>query len=160
MQISQNAVVGIEYTLTDDQGTVLDTSEGREPLYFLQGVGQIISGLEEALDGRAIGEKFSVAIPPEKGYGVRNDVLIQQVPRDRFPADAEIEEGMQFRASSEEGPIVVTVTNVSIDFVMVDGNHPLAGQNLNFAVEVVAVREATEQELDHGHVHGPGGVHH
>ncbi len=160
MQITQHAVVGIEYTLTDDQGAVLDTSQGREPLYFLQGVGQIISGLEEALEGRTIGEQFSVAIPPEKGYGLRNDSLIQQVPRDRFPSDADLAEGMQFRASSPEGPIVVTVTEVSLDFVMVDGNHPLAGQNLNFAVDVVAVREATESELDHGHVHGPGDAHH
>jgi len=160
MQISQHTVVAIDYTLTDDQGTVLDTSEGREPLYFLQGVGQIISGLEEALEGKSAGEQFSVSIPPEKGYGLRNDSLIQQVPRDRFPADAEIEKGMQFRASSPDGPMVVTVTDVSLDFVMVDGNHPLAGQTLNFAVDIVEVRPATESELDHGHVHGPGGAHH
>jgi FKBP-type peptidyl-prolyl cis-trans isomerase SlyD len=160
MQISQHTVVAIDYTLTDDEGTVLDTSEGREPLYFLQGVGQIISGLEEALEGKSAGEQFSVSIPPEKGYGLRNDSLIQQVPRDRFPADAEIEKGMQFRASSPDGPMVVTVTDVSLDFVMVDGNHPLAGQTLNFAVDIVAVRPATESELDHGHVHGPGGAHH
>ncbi len=160
MRIAQNAVVAIDYTLTDDQGAILDTSDGREPLYFLQGVGQIISGLEEALEGRTAGDQFTVAIPPEKGYGVRNDSLISKVPRDRFPQDAEIEEGMQFRASSPDGPVVVTVTGVSLDFVMVDGNHPLAGQNLNFAVDIVSVREATESELEHGHVHGPGGVHH
>ncbi|MBI1193551.1 MAG: peptidylprolyl isomerase [Bacteroidetes bacterium] len=160
MQISQHTVVAIDYTLTDDQGTVLDTSEGREPLYFLQGVGQIISGLEEALEGKTAGQQFSVAIPPEKGYGLRNDSLIQQVPRDRFPADADIEKGMQFRASSPEGPMMVTVTDVSLDFVMVDGNHPLAGQTLNFAVDIVEVREATASELDHGHVHGPGDDHH
>lgn len=160
MLIREKTVVGIEYTLTDDQGTILDQSEGREPLYFLQGVGQIISGLEEALEGRSTGDKFQVSIPPEKGYGTRNSALIRQVPRDRFPQDSEIEIGMQFRASSEDGPITVTVTDIGLDFVMVDGNHPLAGQQLNFAVEVVAVREATPSELDHGHVHGPGGVHH
>jgi len=160
MQISQQTVVAIDYTLTDDQGTVLDTSEGREPLYFLQGVGQIVSGLEEALEGKTAGEQFSVAIPPEKGYGLRNDSLIQQVPRDRFPAEADIEKGMQFRASSPEGPMMVTVTDVSLDFVMVDGNHPLAGQILNFAVDIIEVREATATELDHGHVHGPDDEHH
>lgn len=160
MQIAHQSVVGIDYTLTDEQGTVLDSSQGREPLYFMQGVGQIISGLEEALEGRQAGDKVQVAIPPEKAYGPRNESLISQVPRDRFPDSAAIEPGMQFRASSEEGPVVVTVTDVSLDFVMVDGNHPLAGQTLHFDVDVVSVREATASEIDHGHIHGPGGVEH
>jgi FKBP-type peptidyl-prolyl cis-trans isomerase SlyD len=160
MQIANNAVVGIDYTLTDDQGTVLDTSDGRQPLYFIQGVGQIISGLEEALEGKAAGETFDVRIPPEKAYGERNDNMVQQVPRDRFPADQEVAEGMQFHANTPQGPVTVVVTKVGLEEVTVDANHPLAGQSLNFNVNIVEVREATAEELDHGHVHGPGGVHH
>lgn len=160
MQIAPNAVVGIDYTLTDDQGTVLDSSEGAQPLYFIQGVGQIIPGLEEALEGKASGAAFDVRIPPEKGYGERQDNMVQRVPRDRFPSDQEVAEGMQFHAKTPQGPVAVTVTKVDAEAVTVDANHPLAGQHLNFKVEVKEVREATAEELDHGHVHGPGGVEH
>ncbi|MFT7588336.1 MAG: FKBP-type peptidyl-prolyl cis-trans isomerase SlyD [Limisphaerales bacterium] len=160
MKITNNHVVGIEYKLTNDGGETLDTSEEREPLYFIYGNGHIIVGLEEALDGKEKGAKFDVKIPPMKGYGERQEEMVQKVPRDQFPADAEIEVGMQFRADTPEGPVMITVKETGSETVTIDGNHPLAGETLNFDVEIVDVREASAEELEHGHVHGPGGVEH
>lgn len=160
MQIAKHMVVSIDYTLTDNAGNVLDTSEGQGPLSYIQGIGSLIPGLEKALEGKAAGESLAVSVPPEEGYGERDDAMLQAVPRDRFETDAAIEVGMRFQAMSEAGPQVVTVVGVDDENVTIDANHPLAGETLNFAVTVVEVREATPEELDHGHVHGPDGHHH
>lgn len=160
MQIAANTVVTINYTLTDDQGQVIDTSEGREPLAYLQGASNIIPGLEKALEGKSTGDSLKVSVAPEEGYGERSDELVQEVPRNLFENADTIEPGMQFQAQSEAGPQLVTVVGVSDESVTIDANHPLAGTTLNFDVEVVEVREATAEEAEHGHVHGPHGHEH
>jgi FKBP-type peptidyl-prolyl cis-trans isomerase SlyD len=159
MQIEKNKVVSIHYTLRDNEGQILDSSEGGAPLTYIQGIGNLIPGMEEGLEGRSTGEKLNIKVAPEKGYGVRNNELIQQVPRSAFGGQ-EIKPGMQFQAQGSQGAQIVTVTDVGLESVTVDGNHPLAGVELNFAVEVMEIRPATEDELAHGHVHGPGGHHH
>ncbi|MDX1497164.1 MAG: peptidylprolyl isomerase [Salinisphaeraceae bacterium] len=160
MQIANACVASIHYTLKNDAGEVLDSSEGREPLLYLHGAGNIIPGLESALDGKAAGDQLNVQVDPEQGYGPHREDLIQTVPRDQFQGVDQIDVGMRFQAESNQGPMVVTVTAVDEQNVTVDGNHPLAGENLNFEVEVVEVREATAEEKDHGHPHGPGGHQH
>jgi FKBP-type peptidyl-prolyl cis-trans isomerase SlyD len=160
MVIAQDKVVLIHYTLTDDAGKVLDSSSGGEPLAYLHGQGNIVSGLEKALDGRQAGDKLRVRVEPADGYGVREDSLVQQVPRRQF-GGANVRPGMQLHAQTSHGHArVVTVTHIAGDMVTVDGNHPLAGEVLNFEVEVTEVRDASGEELEHGHVHGPGGHHH
>ena len=156
MQITKNKVAAIHYTLRDNEGTVIDSSEGREPLHYLHGAGNLIIGMEEGLEGKSPGDKFDLKIAPEKGYGEKDDALVQKVARSAFGSQ-EVKPGMRF--STNQGG-VVTVTHVGLDSVTVDGNHPLAGVELNFAVEVVEVRNATSEELSHGHVHGPGGHQH
>ena len=161
MLIAQDKVVLIHYTLTDDGGKVLDSSSGGDPLAYLHGQGNIIPGLEKALEGKQAGDKLNVRVEPAEGYGVRDDSLVQQVPRRAFGSVSKVEPGMQFHAQSAQGQMrVVTVTHVQGDMVTVDGNHPLAGEVLVFDVEVAEVRDATGEELEHGHVHGPGGHHH
>ncbi len=160
MQIAQNSVVAFHYTLTNDAGEVLDSSEGREPLTYLHGAGNIIPGLEKELEGRENGDKLQVAVSPEEGYGENQPSLVQEVPRDAFQGVESVEAGMQFQAQTQGGPLMVTVTKVEGDTVTVDGNHPLAGQKLNFDVEIAEVREATDEEVEHGHVHGEGGQEH
>ena len=159
MQIGKNKVVSIHYTLRDNEGTTIDSSIGGEPLTYIQGIGNLIPGMEEGLEGGAVGQKFNLKVSPEKGYGVKNDQLIQKVPRSAFGTQ-DIKPGMQFQTQGNHGAQVVTVTHVGLDSVTVDGNHPLAGVELNFDVEVMNVRAATKEELDHGHVHGPEGHHH
>jgi FKBP-type peptidyl-prolyl cis-trans isomerase SlyD len=156
MEITKNKVAAIHYTLRDNEGTIIDSSEGREPLHYLHGAGNLIMGMEEGLEGKTTGDKFTLKISPEKGYGQKDDGLVQKVPRSAF-GDQEVKEGMRF--STNQGG-VVTVTNVGLDAVTVDANHPLAGVELNFSVEVMEVRNATSEELSHGHVHGPGGHQH
>ena len=153
MKIEKNKVVSINYTLTDNKGTKLDTSEGRGPLNFIHGAGQIIIGLEEALEGKVKGDKLNASIAPEKGYGLKNEAMIQQIPRDQFDASQPIEPGMQFNANAEGRTLIVTVTKVEDDFITIDANHPLAGETLNFDVEIMDVRDASAEELAHGHVH-------
>ena len=160
MQIANHKVVSIHYTLTNDEGDVLDSSKGQEPLAYLHGFGNIISGLENALDGRALGDKFTVAIAPAEGYGERDNEMVQSVPKSSFQGVDEILPGMQFQAQSPDGMQLVTVIDVDGDEVILDGNHPMAGMTLNFDVEVTEIRDATAEELEHGHVHGPGGHHH
>lgn len=161
MQVANNMVVTIDYTLTDNDGTVLDSSDGGEPLAYLHGQGNIIVGLEEALEGLSAGDAVDVTVLPEKAYGERRDDLIQVVPRERFVTDGEIEVGMTFHShESDKGGRVVRVVEVSPEQVTIDGNHPLAGVTLNFSVRIQDVREASAEELDHGHVHGPGTHHH
>ena len=155
MQISKHKVAAIHYTLTDDSGNVLDSSVGSEPLYYLHGEGNLIPGMEEGLGGHSAGDKVTIDVTPEKGYGRRNPTLIEEVPKQAF-GNQRIAVGMQFETNEGE---LITITNVSTDTVTVDANHPLADQNLHFDVQVLDVRDATPDELDHGHVHGPGGVH-
>ncbi|MFM8445540.1 MAG: peptidylprolyl isomerase [Methylococcus sp.] len=160
MQIAHQKVVSIHYTLTNVDGDIIDSSEGSEPLSYLHGFGNIIPGLENALTGREVGDRFSVSVAPAEGYGERDDAMVQAVPRTAFQGVDEIQPGMQFQAQSPEGMQLVTVIGVEGEEVILDGNHPMAGLTLNFAVEVTEVRDATHEELDHGHVHGPGGHHH
>ncbi|WP_266171794.1 FKBP-type peptidyl-prolyl cis-trans isomerase [Dyella subtropica] len=160
MQISERSVASFHYTLTDDQGQVIDSSEGREPLTYLHGTGQIVPGLEKAMEGRQAGDQFKVEVAPEEGYGVHHPELMQEVPRDAFQGVDNIEPGMQFQGRGPQGVLNVTVTKVDAETVHIDGNHPLAGKTLHFAIEVTDVREASEEELSHGHVHGEGGHHH
>ncbi len=152
MQISQNTVVSIDYTLTGDDGQVIDTSEGREPLVYLHGHQNIIPGLETAIEGASEGDELDVSVQPEEGYGPYRDELVQDVPRDAFAGVDNVEPGMSFRAESNAGPMNVVVREVGDDTVTVDGNHMLAGKVLNFKVAVKGVREATESEIAQGSV--------
>lgn len=160
MEISARKVVSIHYTLTDTDGEVLDTSRDNEPLAYIHGMGNLIPGLESALDGKKAGDRLTVTVKPEDGYGVHDENRVQRVPRSAFTGVDTIEPGMQFHAETTEGLQTVTVIEANDDMVMIDGNHPMAGITLNFDVEVTDVRQASEEELDHGHVHGTGGHHH
>lgn len=154
MKIEKNKVVSINYTLKNGEGEVLDSSEGGEPLAYLHGQGNLIPGLETELEGRGEGESFHTEIEPSNAYGEYNDSLIADVPKDRFTGVEDISEGMEFQAqTSDGGSQVVRVTEVGDDSVKVDANHPLAGETLHFEVTVADVRDATEEEIDHGHVH-------
>lgn len=157
MKIGKNSVVSIHYTLKDEEGDVLDSSEGREPLDYIHGSGQIIPGLESELEGRSTGDEFSVVIEPEKGYGSRDESLVHEVPRSEFETPDEIEVGMQFRVGAEGGTLIMVVAGVGDETITLDGNHPLSGVSLAFDVSVAGVREATEDEIKASqHVHGSG----
>ncbi len=160
MKIEKNKAVQIHYTLKDDQGEILDSSSEQGPLPYIHGVGALIPGLEKELLGKQAGDKFTAVIAPAEGYGEYDKDQIFEVPADGFDGDDELELGMQVQLDSENGPAVATVTNIEGDVVTLDLNHPLAGVSLHFDVEVVAVRDATKQELEHGHVHTPGHHHH
>lgn len=160
MQISANKVVSIDYTLTNNEGAVIDSSEGRGPLAYLQGHSNIIPGLENALEGKSAGDTLNVTVEPKEGYGERDDNLTQAVPRQMFENADEIQIGMQFQTMTEQGPHIVTVVSIDDENVTVDANHPLAGQTLNFDVKVVEVRDASAEEVEHGHVHDPEGHDH
>ena len=153
--MAQPRVVTIHYTLTNDQGEQLDSSrvEGREPLSYLEGAHNIISGLESALAEKATGDQLTVSIEPAEAYGEKNDELIQPVPRSAFEGVDVIEPGMQFQAQTPGGPQIVRVVEVTEETVTIDANHPLAGETLHFDVEVIEVREPSEEEVEHGHVH-------
>ena len=160
MQIADKHVVSIAYTLKDENGTILDKSDDGSFCY-LHGASNIIPGLENALSGKQAGDELSVSINPEEGYGVRDDEKLQQVAREMFPPEQDIEAGMQFHAEGPDGQtIVVTVAAVEGDQVTIDGNHPLAGVQLNFDVKIMDIRDASSEELEHGHVHGPEGHAH
>ena len=161
MLIASEKVALIHYTLTDDSGEVLDSSSGREPLAYLHGKGNIIPGLEKALEGKQAGDKLNVSVEPGEGYGERDEQLVQEVPREAFENVDEVNPGMQFQAQTEQGQArIVTVTKVADDVITVDANHPLAGAKLHFDVEVTEVREPSAEELEQGPVHGPGGHNH
>ncbi|GHV63038.1 peptidyl-prolyl cis-trans isomerase [Spirochaetia bacterium] len=159
MTVAKNRVVSIDYTLKDDKDQLLDTTSGSEPLEYLHGYGNIIPGLERALEGKSQGDKLSVKVPAADAYGLRDDKLVTTVPLDRFDGADAVEEGMQFEAQTPDGYRVVTVTRVDGTQVTIDGNHALAGLDLNFDVTVAAVREANAEELAHGHVHAHGHHH-
>lgn len=152
MEIEKHKVVSFDYTLTNDNGQQIDTSDGSGPLSYLHGAGNIIPGLEQALEGKASGEQLNVTIEPDEGYGPRRDDLLQTVSRDRLGDIGELQVGMQLRASTETGDLLVmTVVEMDDSTVTVDGNHQLAGVTLNFDVTVRDVREATAEEISQGH---------
>jgi len=153
MQITDDKVVAFNYTLKNDEGQVLDTSDGKQPLAYLHGRKSIVPGLEAAMDGKESGESFNVAIEPEQAYGEHDPQMVQPVPRDRFQGVDEIQPGMQFQANTPAGPRTVTVTDVGEEEVTVDANHPLAGQTLHFDIDIVEVRDATAEELEQGQAH-------
>lgn len=160
MQLEKNKVAVLNYTLKDKEGEIIDESNDGSFAY-LHGANNIIPGLENALEGKEAGYQTNVVIEPKDAYGERNLEQIQRVPLSMFPDDVEIAEGMQFESQTEQGePVIVTVTAIDAGEVVVDGNHPLAGTQLHFDVELIDVRDATEQELEHGHVHGPQGHDH
>jgi FKBP-type peptidyl-prolyl cis-trans isomerase SlyD len=160
VEITADTVVLIHYTLKDDNGTVLDSSAGSEPLAYIQGHGTLVPGLEKALEGKQGGYTAAVTLSPREGYGTRDEALVQRVPKRSLQGAGEIRKGMQFQARTDDGMRLFTVTGVAGDMVTLDGNHFLADQTLHFDVEVVSVRDATAEELEHGHVHGAGGHHH
>jgi FKBP-type peptidyl-prolyl cis-trans isomerase SlyD len=160
MQITNNHVVTLHYILKDSDDNILDKSDDGSFCY-LHGASSIIPGLENALIGKTSGDAFSVSIPPEEAYGLHDESKSQDVPREMFPPEHDIEAGMQFNAQGPDGQtVVVTIKKVEGDTIIVDGNHPLAGVTLNFDVTVTDIREATAEELEHGHVHGPEGHQH
>ena len=160
MKVADNKVGVIDYTLTDNSGAVIDSSEGAGPLAYLHGAGNIIPGLEDALAGKETGDKVQASIEPANAYGERHDALKQDVPAELFSGVEKVEVGMQFQSETEQGPVLVTVVAINDETVTVDGNHPLAGVHLNFDVEIREVREPSAEELEHGHVHGEGGHQH
>ena len=160
MKIAEKHVVTLNYTLKDNDDNIIDQSEDGSFCY-LHGASNIIPGLENALTGKSSGDALSVSVAPEEGYGPRDDARIQEVPRDAFPPEPEIEPGMQFNAEGPDGQaVMVTIAKVEDGTITVDGNHPLAGVTLNFDVTIADIRDASAEELEHGHVHGPGGHHH
>ena len=160
MQIESNSVVTLHYTLKDNDGNIIDQSDDGSFLY-LHGAMNIIPGLENALTGKAAGDEVSVSVTPEQGYGVKDPARIQDVPKEMFEGNDDIQVGVQFHAEAPDGSaVVVTVIEVKDDVVVIDGNHALAGVDLNFDVKIVDVRAASEEEVSHGHVHGPHGHAH
>ncbi|MEO7775323.1 MAG: peptidylprolyl isomerase [Steroidobacteraceae bacterium] len=160
MSIAQDSVVTLHYTLKDDEGDVIDSSAGGDPLAYIHGHGNLVVGLERELTGKVAGDKLSVKISPADGYGNFEKGLVQQIPRRSLQGIAHLKVGMQLQAETPEGQRAVTVTRLTGDMVTLDANHPLAGKNLNFDIEITEVRAASEEELAHGHVHGTGGHHH
>ena len=153
MQVEKNKVVEIEYTLKDDSGQILDSSQNREPLSYIQGLGNLIPGVENALEGKSSGERVEITVPPETGYGARDDSLVLTIERAKFAEVDDLKEGLRFRMDTPDGPLIFTVLKIDEAEVLVDGNHPLAGMTLNFDITIQSVRDATTEELEHGHVH-------
>lgn len=159
--IADGKVVSIHYTLTGADGELYDSSKGADPLDYLHGARNIVPGLESGLLGKAVGESVQLRLAPEEGYGARDPKGIQRVPREAFPDDIELEPGMQFSAEDESGGnATIWIAAIDGETVTIDQNHPLAGKTLCFDVRVEAIRDATMEELEHGHPHGPHGHHH
>ncbi|MFT6269692.1 MAG: FKBP-type peptidyl-prolyl cis-trans isomerase SlyD [Alphaproteobacteria bacterium] len=159
MLIADNHVITLHYAVKTQNGDLIDESKSSEPLAFIQGSHFMIAGLEDALYGKQKGEKFEITIEPEEAYGHRQDQLVQEVPANMFEG-MEIEVGMSFRATTDQGEQSVIIIDKDDNQVTVDGNHPLSGMTLMFDVSIEDVREATADEIDHGHVHGAGGCGH
>ena len=159
-KVEVNKVVSVHYTGSYTDGEVFDTSEGREPLLFLVGHGQMVSGFEQEMLGAEIGEKREFTLTPEKAYGMRDESAIQKVPKSQFPDDMQLVPGMVLGAQSDRGPVQFSVVSIDDDEVTVDFNQQMAGMTLRFSVEVIGIREATREELAHGHAHGLGGINH
>ena len=160
MKITQNKVVVMHYAVSDSEDTLIDSSYDHSPLALIHGSGYLIPGLEEALIDHEVGDKFEVEVPADKAYGQRHDGYVQTVPKELFADIEDLEVGTQLRAQTDEGEQTVIVVDVQENEITVDGNHPLAGIDLKFDVEILEVRDATEEELAHGHVHGEGGCGH
>ncbi len=161
MQVGNKKAVALHYKLTIDDGIVVDASEKDAPLWYLHGIGNIIPGLESELDGMEVGGKKTVVVSPENGYGVRDQERVQQVPKDQFPPGTSFELGDHVEAQAPDGSAIrARVTALTPKMVTVDFNHELAGKTLNFDVEVLEIRDASKEELAHGHIHGPGGHQH
>ena len=160
MTVTRDSIVTIHYTLRDDAGTIIDSSTSGEPLAYLHGHGNLVPGLERELAGKNAGAKLSVKLAAADGYGEYDKQLVQRVPLRSLRGISDLKVGMRLQAQTQQGPRAVTVTHIAGDMVTLDGNHPLAGKNLSFEIEIAAVRAATQEELSHGHVHGPGGHHH
>ena len=159
--VAKDTVVAFDYTLKDSAGQILDQSDSGEPLSYLHGAGMIIEGLESALEGKSTDDELQVIVEPTEGYGEFDEGLRQQVPRSEFADIEDLAVGMQFRVNTDDEEfMVVTVVDVNDDEVTVDGNHQLAGVTLHFDVKVREIRDATEEEIEHGHPHGPGGHEH
>ena len=159
--IANNHVVEFNYTLKDDEGNIIDQSPIGQPLAYLHGYQNIIPGLESQLAGKTVGDNFTATINPADAYGEFDDAAVQEVPRENFQGVDNIQPGMQFQSQTDDGHVMlVTVRDVQDDMVIVDANHPLAGKTLHFDVEVTNVRDASPEELQHGHAHGAGGHHH
>ncbi|OTA15465.1 FKBP-type peptidyl-prolyl cis-trans isomerase [Xenorhabdus vietnamensis] len=157
MKVAKDLVVSLAYQVRTEDGVLVDESPVSAPLDYLHGRGSLISGLEKALEGREAGERFDVSVEADDAYGQYDDSLVQRAPKDVFVGVDDLQVGMRFLADTDQGPIPVEITAIEGDEVVVDANHMLAGQNLKFNVEIIAIREATEEELAHGHVHGQGG---
>jgi FKBP-type peptidyl-prolyl cis-trans isomerase SlyD len=159
MKIADKKAVAIEFTLKDEAGEVLETSVGGDPLWYLQGIGNIVPGLERALEGKDVGETVDVKLAAPDAYGERDEKEVRKVPLRKFKVPR-IKVGGRYPLQAEDGMRVVTVQSVTGDYALVDGNHPLAGKTLHFVCKVIEVRDATEEEQTHGHVHGPHGHGH
>ncbi len=160
MKIAKNNVVVMHYAVSDGEGTLIDSSYEDKPMAIIQGTGYLIPGLDDALIDHKAGDKFEVAVTCEQAYGERHDDYVQDVPKDVLAGVEGLTLGTQLRASTDDGEQTVIVIDVQDDVITVDGNHPLAGLDLNFDVEIIEVRAATTDELKHGHVHGEGGCGH
>ena len=162
MNITTNKIASLAYTLKNDNGEVLDTADENNPFLYMHGTGGIIKGLESALNEKTVNDSFSLIVAPEDGYGERDDKLTESVPRDMFEGipDEEMVAGAQFHAQTGEGTQVITIAGIDGDTVKIDANHPLAGETLHFDVAVLDIRDATEEEIAHGHPHAPGGCGH
>jgi len=156
MKITNNSVVVMHYAVSDSEGTLIDSSYDHKPMAIIQGTGYLIPGLEDALIDHQVGDKFEVAVTAEQAYGDRHDEYVQTVPKELLQGVEDLDVGTQLRASTDDGEQTVIVIDVTDDEVTVDGNHPLAGIDLSFDVEILEVREATEEELEHGHIHAEG----
>lgn len=160
MDIAKNAVVSIDYTLTDDDGEIIDSSDGEGPLVYLHGYGQLVPGLENELNGKTSGAAFKISIPPKEGYGEHDSQKLFEVEAGELPDDLEPELGMELTTDGPDGEEVsMWVSEITDNGVILDANHPLAGQTLHFAIQVRDVRAATAEEIEHGHAHGPDGEH-
>ena len=160
MKVENKKIVAIEYTLKNDSGEVLDSNKGEDLLYFIQGEGNIVPGLEKQMAGKTTGDKFDALVKAADGYGEYDDEKIRRIPRSQMKNLRNLKEGMSIQMRGPEGVEMLTVTKVSEEEVVADGNHPLAGQNLHFQIRIGEIRDATKDELAHGHAHGPGGHHH
>ena len=160
MKAANGMVVSMHYTLTDDSGDVLDSSHGGQPFTYLHGHGNVVPGLEKSLEGAAMGHKSKVTVAPTEGYGEKNPEAIFEAPKEHFPPDMKLEIGARVYADGPNGPLTLTVVKLTDSGALLDANHPLAGKTLHFDVEILQIRNATPEELTHGHVHGEGGHHH
>ena len=160
LTIKKNNVVSIDYTLKNNEGTVIDTSSGRSPLVYMHGSGALIPGMEKSLESKSEGDEFHVSITPAEAYGNRDEDLVHKVNRAELAHLQDLALGMELEVQADDTPLVMTIIELTDELVVLDGNHPMSGQTLNFDIQVRSIREATSEEISHGHVHGPGGHDH